>query len=127
MLPPTMEEKGQQLVGCLVLLVIAIVVFAVADRFFEPSHPPSAETVARRDLCDVSRVCRKYRSSLEDCAAAADLERCIRIKMGADIPFDYCTDDGGVQSYAKSALLKNAAIPSWPSRWTCLVSELMKR
>jgi hypothetical protein len=52
---------------------------------------------ATKAQCHVKSVCKTFSAAREQCAAAADFQRCVQGRMGADFPETLnCTNDGHV-------------------------------
>ncbi len=86
-----------------ILLVMAFVlpVGAYLDHLSNsPEHAlerqkKNAEAAKTKTSCQSKRLCRGCGEARQQCATAANLDACIRIKMGADASSIFnCTEDG---------------------------------
>jgi hypothetical protein len=54
-----------------------------------------ARASANEEVCRREKICREYSVTRQQCAVAANLDACIRVKMGAEARYiDGCTEDG---------------------------------
>jgi hypothetical protein len=54
-----------------------------------------AKEQSRAFTCQLKRICTQYAAARQDCAVAANFDRCIQIKMGReDRLYFACTNDG---------------------------------
>ena len=80
------------------------------------SAEQAAAQETKRRLCEVKSICERYGQARQDCAPAADFDRCIRIKMGEEGygVLDACTDGGHLK--AQSQPPEPGAVECWFNR-----------
>jgi hypothetical protein len=75
-----------------------------------------ADRERKQRLCAVKEICARYGRARQDSAPAADFDRCIRIKMGAEgyEVLDACTDGGHLKAQSQPA--EPGAVECWFNR-----------